>query len=151
MCKSGIVGSTIQVGHYFINHCIWHNLSYQKYSAQRGTRTHDPQMPEYLSNIKVWCSTDWASRAHVLCYVTHISIVTCVSFCLCIICITLCLWQTQLMNQGLDLLKKIFVYILVLNELTFNTHMLFKCCLTSLIWWCVVICMWLETLCSLTG
>jgi len=28
MCKSGIVGSTIQVGHYFINHCLWHNLSY---------------------------------------------------------------------------------------------------------------------------
>jgi len=39
------------------------------------------------------------------------------------------------MNQALDLLKKqkTFVYILVLNELTFNTHMLFKCCLTRLI------------------
>ena len=100
MCRSGIAGSTIQVGHYSINHCLWHNLSYQKYSVQRGTRTHDPQMPEYLSNIKVWCSTDWASRAHVSNYVTHISIVTCVSLCLCLIYVALCLYTMKQCKQN---------------------------------------------------
>ena len=115
MCKSGIVGSTIQVGHYFINHCIWHNLSYQKYSAQRGTRTHDLQMPEYLSNIKVWCSSDWASRAHVSSYVTHISIVTCVSFCLCLKYIALCLYTMKQCKQNDECNKKVPTWCYTLN------------------------------------
>ena len=36
----------------------------EKYCAHRGTRTHDPQISEVMSGLKVWCSTDWARRAH---------------------------------------------------------------------------------------